>query len=162
VRRRDPTFEARSSCRLFLLHLTQLTMSAPPPRNQNGGRGRGRGGPRRPQAPRAPAPPSNSLPPHLAQQQEQGSGANTPMSIDTDGPTPTRAMTPVNAAGDHREGTFSQLKFTDLQLSPATMVGITQGGYVNATHVQAETIPTSLTGADVCVFLLFLSPFFRR
>jgi len=78
------------------------------------------------------------------------SGTSTPAlnSYDT-----TPAATPRSTSPNGLSKTFSQTKFSDLiangQISAATAVGIQQGGFINCTEVQAQTLPVAVTGVDL-------------
>lgn len=137
-------------------------MSAPHQQQQNGGSG----GPqkRRPhphnrqRKPKGPAHPNgaggaaSTAPPAFHAPGAIGTPLSNASTVTTPSATP-RAPTPVNGAATG-SSTFSQIKFSDfLQqglISPQTAAGIASGGYVNCTEVQAQTLPTCLTGEDVC------------
>ena len=63
------------------------------------------------------------------------------------------AATPRSTSPNGLSKTFSSTKFSDLiangQISPATAVGIQQGGFINCTEVQAQTLPVAVTGVDL-------------
>ncbi|GAA5925711.1 uncharacterized protein JCM15063_005096 [Sporobolomyces koalae] len=78
------------------------------------------------------------------------SGASTPALNSFDS---TPAVTPRSTSPNGLSKTFSNIKFNDFvssgQISPATAVGIAQGGFVNCTEVQAQTLPVAITGVDL-------------
>lgn len=141
-------------------------MSAPHQQNQNGSTANGTAGGQK----RRPHPHHRQRKPKGPNQQQQSNGgapaaparvaATMAMDLDlSDASTVTTpSMTPRVATPTTNSSTFSDVKFTDFLaqglISQQTAKGIASGGYEYCTQVQAMTLPTCLTGEDVCVFIL--------
>ena len=145
-------------------------MSAPHQQNQNGSAANGSAGGQK----RRPHPHYRQRKPKGPNQQQQPNGgapaaaparvaATMAMDLDlSDASTVTTpSMTPRVATPTTNSSTFSDVKFTDFLaqglISQQTAKGIASGGYEYCTQVQAMTLPTCLTGEDVCVSFFFPS-----
>ena len=144
-------------------------MSAPHQQNHNGSTANGTAGGQK----RRPHPHHRQRKPKGPNQQQQSNGgapaaparvaATMAMDLDlSDASTVTTpSMTPRAATPTTNSSTFSDVKFTDFLaqglISQQTAKGIASGGYEYCTQVQAMTLPTCLTGEDVCVLSFSLS-----
>lgn len=135
-------------------------MSAPHQQNGTGGGGGSAGGQKRRPHPhhrqRKPKGPNQAVnggtpaaPARVAATRAMDLDLSDASTVTTPSMTP-RAATPAGASS-----TFSDVKFSDFAqqglISQQTANGIASGGYEYCTQVQAQTLPTCLTGQDVYV-----------